>query len=86
MGFTGYVRSQVKEACFVETHPDSLVDLRLDQPFPALREYAMSLDVPNMDSMEFGHIPSVVIVIRALEEFKQKVNTPAFGPGWVARY
>lgn len=74
IGFTGYVRSQVKEATFVETHPDSLVDLRLDVPFPALLEYARSIDVKALDSMEHGHVPAVIIVIRALEAFKETVG------------
>ena len=54
----------------METHPDSLVDLRLDAPFPQLLDYALSLDVDAMDSADHGHLPAVVIVLRALEEYK----------------
>lgn len=69
-GFISSLRTQVGEVAFVETHPDSLVDLRLDKPFPALLDYAKSLDVDAMDSAEHGHLPAVVIILRALEQYK----------------
>ena len=69
-GFISSLRTQVGEVAFVETHPDSLVDLRLDKPFPALLDYAKSLDVDAMDSAEHGHLPAVVIILRALESYK----------------
>ncbi|BGP19641.1 hypothetical protein JCM10213_000099 [Rhodosporidiobolus nylandii] len=70
VGFFGTVRSQVEELCIVETHPESLVDLRVHAPFPALLEYAHSFDYAKMDSAEHGHVPAVVILVKALEEWK----------------
>lgn len=69
-GFYGTLRTQVKEITIVETHPESIVDLRLAHPFPALVEYATSLDYDAMDSEQHGHIPAVAILIKALEDWK----------------
>ncbi|GAA6015476.1 hypothetical protein JCM8202_002485 [Rhodotorula sphaerocarpa] len=69
-GFYGSLRVQVNEITIVETHPESIVDLRLAHPFPALVEYATSLDYAAMDSEQHGHVPAVAILIKALEEWK----------------
>ncbi|GAA5865166.1 hypothetical protein JCM3774_002158 [Rhodotorula dairenensis] len=69
-GFYGTLRTQVQEITIVETHPESIVDLRLAHPFPALVEYATSLDYDSMDSEQHGHIPAVAILIKALEDWK----------------
>ncbi|GAA5984582.1 hypothetical protein JCM10908_003410 [Rhodotorula pacifica] len=69
-GFYGSLRTQVNEITIVETHPESIVDLRLAHPFPALVEYATSLDYDSMDSEQHGHIPAVAILIKALEDWK----------------
>jgi hypothetical protein len=54
----------------IDTHPDHQHTLRLDTPFPALQEYADGLDLEKMDSMEHGHIPFVLLLIRALKVFR----------------
>lgn len=64
----------------VETHPESIVDLRLAHPFPALVEYAISLDYDSMDSEQHGHIPAVAILIKALEDWKTTVGLPLQTP------
>jgi amyloid beta precursor protein binding protein 1 len=48
--------------------------LRIDKPFPALVDYAMSIDFENMDVTDHGHIPYVVILVRVLEEWKKAVS------------
>ncbi|CDZ96241.1 NEDD8-activating complex, APP-BP1/UBA5 component [Phaffia rhodozyma] len=70
-GFMGSVRVQIREHTIVDTHPASLTSLRIDNPFPALLEHANSLDFESMDSMQHGNIPFVIILIRALEEWKR---------------
>jgi len=59
----------------VETHPDNekLADLRIDSPFPELATYAKSFDFNTQDSMEFGHIPYVAILLKYMEEWKAEV-------------
>lgn len=58
----------------VETHPESLVDLRLDAPFPALSDYVKSFDFAALNSHDHGHVPAVVIIIHFLERFKSEVR------------
>ncbi|BGP43074.1 hypothetical protein JCM10449v2_007089 [Rhodotorula kratochvilovae] len=69
-GFYGALRTQVKEITVVETHPESIVDLRLSHPFPALVAHAQSHDYAAMDSAQHAHVPAVVILINALEAWK----------------
>ena len=60
----------------VETHPESLIDLRLNSPFDELVEYANTFEYASMDSATHGHVPAVVILIKALQEWKSTVRTP----------
>ncbi|KAL8280567.1 hypothetical protein RQP46_006890 [Phenoliferia psychrophenolica] len=69
-GFYGSLRTQIKELTIVETHPESLIDLRIHSPFASLIEYANSFDYATMDSEQHGHIPAVVILVKALEEWR----------------
>ena len=50
--------------------------LRLDKPFPALLDQAMSLDFERMDPTEYGHIPYVLSLVRLLEDWKKSVRSP----------
>jgi len=43
-----------------------------------LREHALSLEFDKMDSTEHGHIPYVVILVRALEDWKKSVRISFF--------
>lgn len=71
-GFTGALSLCIPEQCrtslltVVETHPESLVDLRLTRPFPALDAYVDSFDLHALDSHELSHVPYVVILRKAL--------------------
>jgi len=58
----------------VETHPESLIDLRVHAPFPALVEYAKSFDFAAMNSQQHGHVPAVVILVQALESWRASVS------------
>lgn len=58
----------------VESHPDTAPSLRIDKPFSALVNYAMSIDFKNMDVTDHGHIPYIVILVRVLEEWKKAVS------------
>lgn len=55
----------------IETHPETIVDLRLARPWPALQKYAEEYKIKGIDSMEHSHIPYVVILLRKLQEWKQ---------------
>lgn len=58
----------------VETHPESIVDLRLSHPFPALVAHAATYNYATMDSEQHTHVPAVVILVKALEEWKAAVR------------
>jgi amyloid beta precursor protein binding protein 1 len=72
LGFIGKIRVYVSEHCVCETKPDNdLGDLRLNDPFPELRRYADSVDVDAPDDADHAHIPFVIILIRALDKFRE---------------
>ena len=58
----------------VESHPETAPSLRIDKPFSALVNYAMSIDFENLDTTDHGHIPYIVILVRVLEEWKKAVG------------
>ena len=58
----------------VESHLDTFPSLRIDKAFPALLDYSLSLDLANMEITDHGHIPYVVLLVRALEDWKKTVR------------
>lgn len=72
IGFLGYVRLQIKEHCVVEAHPDNEApDLRLDQPWPALRTHLDKVDVSNLGTKERSHVPALTILYFYMQKYKQ---------------
>lgn len=75
IGFLGYLRLQVKEHTVIEAHPDNEnPDLRLDQPWPALKEHLDGVDVEKLDTKERSHVPALVIVYYFLKKFRNAHN------------
>ncbi|KAK3817789.1 MAG: hypothetical protein J3Q66DRAFT_190479 [Benniella sp.] len=72
VGLVGAVRVAVPEHTIVETHPDSVADLRIDTPFPELEAFAKSFNFETTDSLEFGHIPYVAILLKYMEQWKNE--------------
>lgn len=67
-GFIGSIRLQVSELCIIESHPDNLLeDLRLDKPFPGLKEFMDTIKLPEMNHKQFSHTPYLVLLYKALE-------------------
>jgi amyloid beta precursor protein binding protein 1 len=60
----------------VETHPEDVVDLRLDCPWPEFANLASSINLSEMDDFEHGHVPYVLILLSFLERWKSKVYPP----------
>ena len=56
----------------VDTHPETTHTLRMDQPFPALEQFAKDLNLETLDSMEHSHVPYVVLLVKAVGEWKAK--------------
>ena len=57
----------------METHPEDVVDLRLDAPWPELSRLASTLDLDEMDDFEHGHVPYILILLKFLDQWKQTV-------------
>ncbi|KZT21923.1 hypothetical protein NEOLEDRAFT_1138679 [Neolentinus lepideus HHB14362 ss-1] len=70
-GFVAEFFIQFHEHTIIESHSESAPSLRIDKPFPELYEHAVSLDFDNMDPTDHAHIPYVLILVRALEDWKK---------------
>ena len=62
----------------METHPEDVVDLRLDCPWPELSRLANTLNLSEMDDFEHGHVPYILILLKFLEQWKQTVPPPLY--------
>lgn len=72
IGFLGYLRLQVQEHTVIEAHPDNEnPDLRLDKPWPALRDHLDQINVEKLDTKERSHVPALVIVHYYLNKYKE---------------
>ena len=79
LGFITSLRIYTPTHTIIETHPDSLVDLRLFNPWPELLELALektrTLDVQEseggMSDQQHGHVPYVLLLLKYLEDWKQ---------------
>lgn len=82
LGFTLSLRISAPTHTIVETHPDSLVDLRLLNPWSELlniaAERTRNLEVQQkeesdggMSDHEHGHVPYLILLLKYLEDWKQ---------------
>lgn len=69
----GYLRTYKREhTCIQSKQADKeLDDLRLAEPFEELEKYALEFDMSSLDSLQHGHTPYVVILIKALHKWKE---------------
>lgn len=58
----------------IESHSETAPSLRIDKPFPSLLDHALTLNLDALDPTDHGHIPYVVILVRAMEEWKKSVR------------
>ncbi|XP_047342044.1 NEDD8-activating enzyme E1 regulatory subunit AXR1-like isoform X2 [Impatiens glandulifera] len=69
-GLTGLVRISVKEHTVIESKPDHFLDdLRLNNPWPELREFAESIDLDNSDPVVHKHTPYVAILVNMADKW-----------------
>ncbi|KAI0056152.1 hypothetical protein BV25DRAFT_1865191 [Artomyces pyxidatus] len=71
-GFIAEFFVQFHEHDVIESHSETAPSLRIDKPFPELLDHALQLDLEHMDPTDHGHIPYVVILVRALEDWKRE--------------
>ncbi|KIS66093.1 uncharacterized protein UMAG_05834 [Mycosarcoma maydis] len=69
-GMLAEMQISLKELGIIETHPDSVVDLRITRPFPELLDAAQHFDLNTNDTMEHSHIPFPIILIKKLAEWQ----------------
>jgi amyloid beta precursor protein binding protein 1 len=78
IGFTSMLRISAPTRCVVDTHPDTLIDLRLLNPWEELltaaAAYTKDLDVAEsdggMDDHKHGHVPYLLLLLKYLEDWK----------------
>ena len=74
-GLIGYCRILVQDHHIIESKPDSdPYDLRILNPFPELEEYCSGYNLAEMESLEHGHTPYVVILYQAIQQWKSLYN------------
>lgn len=73
-GLLGYLRIQAREIGVLDSKEDDVApDLRLYEPFPALREFVNSFRLDQItDTTEISHVPFLVILSKAVSEFKSR--------------
>ena len=49
-----------------------LEDLRLDKPFPGLKEFMDTIQLSEMDHKQFSHTPYLLLLYKALEIWSAK--------------
>ncbi|KAI9570967.1 hypothetical protein HD554DRAFT_2017835 [Boletus coccyginus] len=69
-GFLAEFFIQFHEHTGEHPHSENAPSLRIDKPFPALRDHALALDFDALDPIEY---PYVVILIRVLEEWMKSL-------------
>lgn len=80
-GLIGYVRLLVKEHVIVESHPENpSPNFMLDQPFPELMQLVNSTDLESMNHKDHSHTPYLLLLFKALEEWRAKRNDAAAFP------
>ncbi|PIL27214.1 hypothetical protein GSI_10358 [Ganoderma sinense ZZ0214-1] len=73
-GFIAEFHIQYHEHCVSQSHSENAPSLRITRPFPALLALARSLDFQNMDPTAHSHIPFVIILVRATDDWRKSHN------------
>jgi amyloid beta precursor protein binding protein 1 len=70
-GFIGYVRVVVPEHNVVEAKLDNAADdLRVSEPFAALRQHALATPLAAMDSKQHSHFPWICVLVQFAAEWR----------------
>ena len=74
-GLLGYCRVLVQNHHIIESKPDSdPYDLRILNPFPELDEYCGGFVLSEMESLEHGHTPYIIILHQAIRSWRASHN------------
>ncbi|TIA88779.1 hypothetical protein E3P99_02395 [Wallemia hederae] len=69
-GFYASLRVQLPEQTIIDTHPDAIIDLRLNKPFEQLNQFVQSVNLSKVSDNEYAHVPYIVLLIKELDEWK----------------
>jgi len=71
-----YVIPKVRHSLLpvIDSHSEEKVSLRIDNPFPALLQKALSIDLPSLDQTTHAHIPYIYILIQAAAQWRATHN------------
>lgn len=73
--FLGTIRLQAVEHYVIEAHPDDTIpDLRLDRPLKTFLDHCNSINFENLTRDEHLHLPSLIILFKALQYWQQQTN------------
>lgn len=71
MCFYAYMHIVVNEHTIVETHPATMVDLRLNQPWPELIDFVNQYNLAELDDIDLAHVPYIVLLLKYLDSWSQ---------------
>lgn len=58
----------------IESHSETTPSLRLTKPFPALQQWAHSIDYDTIDPTDHAHIPFAIILIKEADQWRKEVS------------
>lgn len=74
-GLIGYCRVILQGHHIIESKPDSdPYDLRILNPFQELEEYCSSFNLSEMQSLEHGHTPYIILLYQAIMQWRTVNN------------
>ena len=75
-GLIGYLRIIKAEHTIIESKLETArPDLRIRHPWKELRQYVDNINLSTIDEMTHGHVPYVVLLIKALDLWRISINS-----------
>lgn len=69
-GLVGCLRILVREHCVMDSKSTAQADLRVANPFPALRAFVDAIDLGAASRKEYKHFPYVVMLVKLADEWR----------------
>lgn len=74
-GLIGSVRLQLNGHSIIESKTEGdAFDLRIAEPFPELARYCDNTHLEELDSLQHGHVPYIVILYKAINQWRSEVK------------
>jgi len=69
-GLLGFVRIVTREMFVEQSRNDMDPDLRIDEPFETLRQFASQFNLQELSDVDHAHVPFIVLLLQALDVWK----------------